>query len=86
MRLDFTVATDDEGLVFHYGWTVRDASGEAVAIGSEQLLQGERLELPDAVTHAVNSALDSVRSIAGLPALDHELGMVETPMSHRMFP
>lgn len=34
MRYDLTVTLSDDYVVEHIGWTVRDASGEAIAIGT----------------------------------------------------
>lgn len=34
MRYDLTVTLTDDHEVAHIGWTVRDASGEAIAIGT----------------------------------------------------
>lgn len=34
VRYDLTVTLGDDDVVCHIGWTVRDASGEAVAIGT----------------------------------------------------
>lgn len=34
VRYDLTVSTDGSDVVCHIGWTVRDASGDAVAVGT----------------------------------------------------
>jgi hypothetical protein len=36
MRYDLTIVTTGEGIVSQIAWTVRDARGEAVAIGTWQ--------------------------------------------------
>ena len=69
VRYDLSVTTDQEGLVESIGWTVRDARGDALAIGTWMGDVLHVLTLQGALLETLDQALAADQQLIAFPGL-----------------